>query len=116
MGSIKSFILFLDKTLIDQAEQDFSREDLPIATVIKEFTNKFKKKFYKFTWIPGNGLNLIMANREVYLQRMTFSRYNDKQCLVYLGEEVILESYKPKDVQPVKAYGPIPVQRRMAAP
>lgn len=48
-----------------------------------------------------------MANREVYLQRMTFSRYNDKQCLVYLGEEEI-ESYKPKDApedfQPVKAY------------
>ena len=37
------------KVMIDQAEQDFSREDLPIATVIKEFTNKFKKKFYKFT-------------------------------------------------------------------
>lgn len=37
------------KVMIDQAKQDFSREDLPIATVIKEFTNKFKKKFYKFT-------------------------------------------------------------------
>lgn len=37
------------KVMIDQAEQDFTKEDLPIATVIKEFTNKFKKKFYKFT-------------------------------------------------------------------
>lgn len=37
------------KVMIEQAEQDFSREDLPIATVIKEFTNKYKKKFYKFT-------------------------------------------------------------------
>ncbi|EJW91714.1 hypothetical protein EVA_20181 [gut metagenome] len=35
--------------MIDQAERDFSKEDLPIATVIREFTNKYKKKFYKFT-------------------------------------------------------------------
>lgn len=37
------------KIMIDQAEQDFSKEDLPLATVIREFTNKHRKKFYKFT-------------------------------------------------------------------
>lgn len=37
------------KVMIDQAEQDFSKEDLPLATVIKEFVNKQRKKFYKFT-------------------------------------------------------------------
>lgn len=37
------------KVMIDQAEQDFSKEDLPLATVIKEFVNKQRKIFYKFT-------------------------------------------------------------------
>jgi len=37
------------KIMIEQAEKDFSKEDLPIATVIKEFTNERHKKFYKFT-------------------------------------------------------------------
>lgn len=37
------------KVMIDQAETDFSKKDLPSPTVIKEFTNKQKKKFYKFT-------------------------------------------------------------------
>ena len=35
--------------MIDQAENDFSREDLPLVTVIREFTNKNRKRFYKFT-------------------------------------------------------------------
>lgn len=37
------------KIMIEQAENDFSLEDLPLATVIKEFVNKQRKKFYKFT-------------------------------------------------------------------
>lgn len=37
------------KVMIDQAQHDFSKEDLPVATVIKEFTNQIRKKFYKFT-------------------------------------------------------------------
>ena len=37
------------KVMIDQAENDFSREDLPLVTVIREFTNKNRKRFYKFT-------------------------------------------------------------------
>jgi hypothetical protein len=37
------------KVMIDQAVNDFSKDDLPIATVIKEFKNANKKKFYKFT-------------------------------------------------------------------
>ncbi len=37
------------KVMIDQAQNDFSHEDLPIPTVIKEFVNKQRKKFYKFT-------------------------------------------------------------------
>lgn len=37
------------KVMIDQALNDFSKEDLPVATVIKEFVNKQRKKFYKFT-------------------------------------------------------------------
>lgn len=37
------------KVMIDQAVNDFSKEDLPVATVIKEFVNKQRKKFYKFT-------------------------------------------------------------------
>lgn len=37
------------KVMIDQAENDFSKDDLPIATVIREFKNQMKKKFYKFT-------------------------------------------------------------------
>lgn len=35
--------------MIDQALNDFSRDELPFSTVICEFKNKFKKKFYKFT-------------------------------------------------------------------
>ncbi len=35
--------------LIDQAQRDFSDRDLPAPTCIHEYTNKFKKKFYKFT-------------------------------------------------------------------
>lgn len=37
------------KVMIDQATEDFSTADLPTITVIKEFTNKQRKKFYKFT-------------------------------------------------------------------
>jgi len=37
------------KVMIDQAEEDFSREDLPLVTVVQEFVNKQRKKFYKFT-------------------------------------------------------------------
>ena len=37
------------KVMIDQAESDFNKEDLPSPTVIKEFVNKQRKKFYKFT-------------------------------------------------------------------
>ena len=37
------------RVMIDQAQNDFSHEDLPIPTVIKEFVNKQRKKFYKFT-------------------------------------------------------------------
>jgi hypothetical protein len=37
------------KVMIDQAEEDICKDDLPLATVIKEFSNKQKKKFYKFT-------------------------------------------------------------------
>lgn len=35
--------------LIDQAQRDFSIEDLPAPTVIQLFTNRARKKFYKFT-------------------------------------------------------------------
>ena len=35
--------------LIDQALNDFSRDELPFSTVVMELKNKFKKKFYKFT-------------------------------------------------------------------
>lgn len=35
--------------LIDQAEKDFSHEDLPVDTVVQVLTNKFKKKFFRFT-------------------------------------------------------------------
>jgi hypothetical protein len=37
------------KIMIEQAMGDFSKEDLPVATVIKEFINEKRKKFYKFT-------------------------------------------------------------------
>ena len=37
------------KVMIDQAGNDFSHEDLPLVTVIREFTNKNRKRFYKFT-------------------------------------------------------------------
>lgn len=35
--------------MIDQAQNDFSHEDLPCPTVVQEMENKFKKRFYKFT-------------------------------------------------------------------
>lgn len=35
--------------MLEQALSDFQKEDLPCPTVIKEFTNKMNKKFYKFT-------------------------------------------------------------------
>ena len=35
--------------MLDQAGQDFTREDLPCLTVVKEFCNKQGKKFLKFT-------------------------------------------------------------------
>ena len=35
--------------MIEQAEEDFSKEDLPSITVIQEYVNKQRKKFYKFT-------------------------------------------------------------------
>ena len=37
------------KVMIDQATNDFTKDDLPIATVVKEFKNAHNKKFYKFT-------------------------------------------------------------------
>lgn len=46
-------------------------------------------------------------NKEVYLEKKTFSRYDDKRCLVYLNEEVV-ENYVPKDApadfKPVTGY------------
>ena len=35
--------------MLEQALSDFQKEDLPCPTVIKEFTNRMNKKFYKFT-------------------------------------------------------------------
>lgn len=35
--------------MLEQVDNDFTKEDLPCATVITEFTNKMNKKFYKFT-------------------------------------------------------------------
>ncbi|MBO4995129.1 MAG: hypothetical protein J6C78_04100 [Muribaculaceae bacterium] len=35
--------------MLDQAEKDFSKEDLPCPTVVMEQVNKMNKKFYKFT-------------------------------------------------------------------
>lgn len=35
--------------MLDQAEKDFSKEDLPCPTVVMEQVNKLNKKFYKFT-------------------------------------------------------------------
>lgn len=37
------------KIMVSQAEEDFSKDDLPIATVIVQALNEKKKKFYKFT-------------------------------------------------------------------
>jgi hypothetical protein len=37
------------KIMIEQAMSDFSKDDLPVATVVKEFINEKRKKFYKFT-------------------------------------------------------------------
>lgn len=35
--------------MIDQADNDFSKDDLPCPTVVMEQVNKMNKKFYKFT-------------------------------------------------------------------
>ena len=35
--------------MLEQVDNDFTKEDLPCATVITEFANKLNKKFYKFT-------------------------------------------------------------------
>lgn len=35
--------------LIDQAQKDFSTEDLPCPTVIREYINKNNQKYYRFT-------------------------------------------------------------------
>lgn len=35
--------------MIDQADKDFSKDDLPCPTVVMEQVNKMNKKFYKFT-------------------------------------------------------------------
>ena len=46
-------------------------------------------------------------NRKIYLERMTFSRYDGGRCLVYLNEEKI-ENHVPADApegfRPVTAY------------
>lgn len=46
-------------------------------------------------------------NRKIYLERMTFSRYDGGRCLVYLNEEKI-ENHVPADApegfKPVTAY------------
>ncbi len=46
-------------------------------------------------------------NRKIYLRRMTFSRYNENECLAYLNEEVIdgfVPDDAPEDFQPVTGY------------
>ena len=35
--------------MIEQAISEFSHDDLPCPTIIKEMTNKLNKHFYKFT-------------------------------------------------------------------
>ena len=35
--------------MLEQAGNDFTKEDLPCPTVITEFSNRLNKKFYKFT-------------------------------------------------------------------
>ena len=46
-------------------------------------------------------------SRQIYLQRMSYTRYDDTHCLAYLNEEVI-ENYvpadAPEDFKPVTAY------------
>ena len=46
-------------------------------------------------------------SRQIYLQRMSFTRYDQAHCLAYLNEEVI-ENYVPEDApedfKPVTAY------------
>ena len=37
------------KILIDQAENDFTKEDLPAPTVIQQFQGKKGQSFFKFT-------------------------------------------------------------------
>lgn len=37
------------KVLIDQAQSDFTKEDLPCPTIIREFINKSNQKYYRFT-------------------------------------------------------------------
>lgn len=51
-GSVKDaeFYSFTGSVvMIEQSMREFQKEDLPCPTVIKEFTNKERKKFYKFT-------------------------------------------------------------------
>ena len=46
-------------------------------------------------------------NRVVYLQRMSYTRYDDTHCLAYLNEEVIenhIPEDAPEDFKPVTAY------------
>lgn len=46
-------------------------------------------------------------NRVVYLQRMSYTRYDDTHCLAYLNEEVIenhIPDDAPEDFKPVTAY------------
>lgn len=50
MDKDAEFYSFTGSTvMLEQALSDFQKEDLPCPTVIKEFTNKMNKKFYKFT-------------------------------------------------------------------
>lgn len=43
------FLYTGSKILIDQALNDFCRDELPFSTVVQELQNRYKKKFYKFT-------------------------------------------------------------------
>ena len=47
--TVEHYLYTGSKILIDQALNDFCREELPFSTVVAELHNKFKKKFYKFT-------------------------------------------------------------------
>lgn len=47
--TVEHYLYTGSKILIDQALNDFCRDELPFSTVVAELHNKFKKKFYKFT-------------------------------------------------------------------